>query len=153
MTCMVQWIQWMQLVLMSRHESNTEAKIMRKCSEKTKQGQILKYSTGHLWMGGPELREMKWDGKSWELQLWKAKKNEWRRMTKCRKCEMKRGVDRGNKWWEGSNLYLKLRQWVPPQDNWEETWSYSPLLPSPGNTHTSAHYCTPTAWTGEQLKN
>lgn len=34
-------------------------------------------------------------------------------------------------------------QWVPLPDNWKETWSYSPLLSSPGNTHTSAHYCTP----------
>lgn len=53
--------------------------------------------------------------------------------------QMKRGgVER--------HLYLKLGLWVRPRDNWEETWSYSPLLPSPGNTHTSARYCTPTAW-------
>lgn len=50
----------------------------------------------------------------------------------------------------GYSLYLKLRRWVPPQDSWGETWSYSRLRPSPDSTHTSAHYCTPAARTGEQ---
>ncbi len=37
--------------------------------------------------------------------------------------------------------------WVAPAGNSEERWSYSPHLPSPGHTHTWAHYCTPTAQT------
>lgn len=44
-----------------------------------------------------------------------------------------------------SCLHLKPRQWVPPPGGCGGMWSYSPLLSSPGDTHTSARCCTPTA--------
>ncbi len=48
--------------------------------------------------------------------------------------------------------YLMFWLWVAPAGNSEERWSYSPHLPSPGHTHTWAHYCTPTAQTHTQNK-
>lgn len=45
-----------------------------------------------------------------------------------------------------SCLHLKPRQWVPPPGGCGGTWSYSSLLSSPGDTHTSARCCTPTVW-------
>lgn len=43
--------------------------------------------------GEEQLKEMKWGGKSWEVQVWKAEK-------KMGEKEMKRDMDRGNKQWE-----------------------------------------------------
>lgn len=42
-------------------------------------------------------------------------------------------------------LHLKPKRWVPLPGVCARIWSYSPLLSSPGDTHTSARCCTPTA--------
>lgn len=47
----------------------------------------------------------------------------------------------------GSLAYLMVWEWDAPVGNSKERWSYSPHLPSPGHTHTWAHYCTPTTHT------
>lgn len=137
MTCMVQWIQ-MRLVLMSRRETRTlKWWIMQQKSTKIK----LEIFNGTFVNGRDFKRRTERDEVVERAEKWTAEKNEWRK-GRGGADEERRCGER-----EHRHLYLKLRLWVRPRDNWEETWSYSPLLPSPGNTHTSAHYCTPTAWT------
>lgn len=68
----------------------------------------------------------------------------------CNACWLRISTVTGSVWSlreRGSLAYLMFWLWDAPTGNSKERWSYSPHLPSPGHTHTWAHYCTPTTHT------